>query len=130
MQEIETVFTDWKYHDYVSVIDKRFGSDFVIVPIENFTSNSILKTTIELNELLNYLKQHHPDKSFKIILCIKNIHHYLYFDKGIDDELRIFCDPDGLSCRRFLNNVDKVITTTSTGLYQEQDLGLLKVIKI
>lgn len=130
MQQIETVFTNWEYHDYTGVADKRFGMDYVVFPVENFTSEKILTITTALNELPNALKKFYPNTTFQIILCIKNIHHYLHFDKGIDNEIKPFCDPDGVFCRRFLPNIDKVITTTSTGLYQEQDLGFFKVIKI
>lgn len=125
MQEIETTFTDWKYQDYIPVFD----NNCVIFPVENCTSENIVKINIDTNTLANDLKQKYPDANFQIILCIKNIHHYLYVDKGIDDELRIFYDPDGVFSRRFLGSVDRVITTTSTGLYQEQDLDFFTVIK-
>jgi len=127
MSTIESRFANWEYQDYVPV----FYNDFVVVfPVENCTSENIVKINIDTNTLANELKQKYPHANFKIILCIKNIHHYLYFDEGIGDELRIFYDPDGGFSRRFLGSVDTVITTTSTGLYQEQDLGFLKVIKI
>ena len=118
MSTIESRFANWEYQDYVPV----FYNDFVVVfPVENCTSENISKIAIDTNKLASDLKQKYPDATFKIILCIKNIHHYLYVEEGMGDEIRIFYDPDGGFSRRFLGSVDRVITTTSTGLYQEQD---------